>query len=267
MVFDRRISHRWCVNKQAKIKLSGAESFALCQLKDINFKGTQVSLGLKLPKDTFLVLHVILPDENALEIEAWIVWHKTIDGCNIYGLYFSRISDADKEKVYQFVRKSCPEQLSKQWWQGLEKGRTPGRYPPHHNGLVGTPPTAAGSAGVPLSAEGGESMDGSGYEYRDRRVFERFAAKMSLRFLNLNTGKEGYAYTRDFSAKGLGLITSQNVAPRSLLEIWLDIPDKGEPLYTRGEVVWAKCLAPEQYRMGINLEKADLMGLSRVLRT
>ena len=110
-------------------------------------------------------------------------------------------------------------------------------------------------------------MNGSDYEYRDRRVFERFAAKMSLRFLNLNTGKEGFAHTSDFSAKGLGLVTSHNVTPRSLLEIWVDIPDKGEPLYTRGEVVWAKCLAPEQYRMGVNLEKADLMGLSRVLRT
>jgi hypothetical protein len=252
MTHDRRGTRRWCVNKQAKIKLPGAESFALCQLKDINFKGTQISLGLKLPKDTFLVLHVILPDENALEIEAWIVWHRTIDGCNIYGLYFSRISDKDKEKVYQFVRKSCPEQLSKQWWQGAEKEGTPGRI---------------GSAGVPLSAEGGGIMNGSDYEYRDRRVFERFAAKMSLRFLNLNTGREGFAHTSDFSAKGLGLVTSHNVTPRSLLEIWVDIPDKGEPLYTRGEVVWAKCLAPEQYRMGVNLEKADLMGLSRVLRT
>jgi hypothetical protein len=236
-VHDRRGSHRWLVNKQAKIKLSGAESFALCQLKDINFKGTQLSLGLKLPKDTFLVLHIVLPDEHALEIEAWIVWHKTIDGCNIYGLYFSRINDADKEKVYQFVQKSCPEQLSKQWWQGLKK------------------------------EEGGEIMNGSDYEYRDRRVFERFATKMSLRFLNLNTGREGFAHTRDFSAKGLGLVTSHNLTPRSLLEIWLDIPDKGEPLYTRGEVVWAKCLAPEQFRVGVNLEKADLMGLSRVLRT
>ncbi len=237
MTHDRRGCCRWCVNKQVKIKLPGAENFALCQLKDINFKGTQISLGLKLPKDTFLALHVILPDENALQIEAWIVWHRTIDSRNIYGLYFSRISDADKEKLYQLVRKSCPEQLSKQWWQGLKQ------------------------------EEGGETMDSSDYEYKDRRVFERFAAKMSLRFLNLNTGKEGYAHTRDFSAKGLGLVSSHGVVPHSLFEIWVDIPDKGDPLYTRGEVVWTKCLAPEQYRMGVSLEKADLMGLGRVLRT
>ncbi len=234
--YDRRGTCRWSINRQAKIKVSGAENFAPCQLKDINFKGTQISLALKLPKDTFLNLYIVLSDEHALEIEAWIVWHKTIDGCNIYGLYFSRISDTAKEKVYQFVRRICPEQLSKQWWQGLKE-------------------------------EGGEIMDGSDYEYRDRRVFERFPAKMSLRFLNLNTGKEGFAHTRDFSAKGLGLLTSHNLATRSLLEIWLDIPDQGEPLYTRGEVVWAKCLAPEQFRVGVNLERADLMGLSRVLRT
>jgi hypothetical protein len=266
MVHDRRGTRRWCVNRQAKIKLPGAENFSLCQLKDINFKGTQISRGLKLPKDTFLVLHIVLPDEQAVEMEVWIVWHKTIDGCNIYGLYFSRINDADKEKVYQFVRKSCPEQLSKQWWQGLEKEGAPGRIASDGVEPIALTPKPIGWFGVPPTAEGGETMDGSEYGYRDRRVFERFAAKMSMRFLNLNTGKEGYAHTRDFSAKGLGLVTSHGVVPRSLLEIWLDVPDKGEPLYTRGEVVWAKCLAPEQYRVGVSLERADLMGLSRLLR-
>lgn len=251
MVNDRRGTCRWRVNKQAKIKLPGAENFALCQLKDVNFKGTQISLGLKLPKDTFLALSIVLSEDYAVELEAWIAWHKTVEGCNIYGLYFSRISDGDKEKLYQFVRKNCPQQLSKQWWYGLEKEERP---------------TQSDAPASRFPREGGENMDGYDYEYRDRRVFERFPAKMSLRFLNLNSGKEGYAHTRDFSAKGLGLITSHGVPRRSLVEIWLDIPDKGEPLYTRGEVVWTKCLAPEQYRMGVNLEKADLMGLSRALR-
>jgi hypothetical protein len=114
--------------------------------------------------------------------------------------------------------------------------------------------------------ERSKTMNDSDYEYRDRRLSKRFAAKMSLRFLNLNTGKEGYAHTRDFSAKGLGCLTSHNVKPRSLLEIWLDIPDKGKPLYARGKVAWTKCLAPERYRIGINLEKANLIGLDHALQ-
>jgi hypothetical protein len=48
--------------------------------------------------------------------------------------------------------------------------------------------------------------------------------------------------------------------------MWLNIPDRGEPLYTRGRVVWSKMWEPNKYRLGINLEKADLMGMARILR-
>jgi hypothetical protein len=48
--------------------------------------------------------------------------------------------------------------------------------------------------------------------------------------------------------------------------MWLDIPDQHEPLYTRGEVAWSQTLPDTgQQRLGIRLEKAELMGLARVL--
>jgi hypothetical protein len=71
---------------------------------------------------------------------------------------------------------------------------------------------------------------------------------------------------QDVSAKGLGLVAGEALAPLTPLEMWLNIPDKGEPLYVRGEVAWSKKLAADQYRIGVNLERANLMGLSRVLR-
>ncbi len=102
---------------------------------------------------------------------------------------------------------------------------------------------------------------------QDRRVFERFSASIPVRFLDTNANEEGFAKTQDISAKGLGLETKELLPVNSTLELWLEIPDKGEPLYTRGAVAWSKSSGINEYRAGINLEKADLMGLSRVLRT
>jgi hypothetical protein len=100
----------------------------------------------------------------------------------------------------------------------------------------------------------------------DRRVFARINARFPVRFLDPTRGKEGSADTVDISANGLGLITNDNLAARTPLEMWLDIPDQHEPLYTRGEVAWSQTLPDTgQQRLGIRLEKAELMGLARVL--
>ncbi len=100
----------------------------------------------------------------------------------------------------------------------------------------------------------------------DRRVFERINTKMPVKFLDPSSGREGQADTIDISANGVGFITDKNLSVLTPLEMWLGIPDYREPLYTRGEVVWSEAL-PEtgQQRVGVRLEKAELMGLARIL--
>ena len=109
-----------------------------------------------------------------------------------------------------------------------------------------------------LRREGGEEMN-------DHRIFERFRKEFSARFIGLD-GKEGIAQTFDVSAKGLGLSTSQELESQSNLEIWLDVPNSTDPLYTRGQVVWTRLAGQGSFRSGIELERADLMGISRLLR-
>lgn len=100
----------------------------------------------------------------------------------------------------------------------------------------------------------------------DRRVFGRIAARFPLRFLDPRSGREGEAQIVDFSANGVGFVTGENILVKTPLELWLSIPDNHEPLYTRGEVVWSESLADaNQYRVGVQLEKAQLMGLARAL--
>lgn len=100
----------------------------------------------------------------------------------------------------------------------------------------------------------------------DRRIFERIDAEFPLRFLNPTSGKEGRAQTVDISADGLGVVAEERIFTGTPLELWLDIPDQHEPLYTRGEVVWSKPWGTEnQQRLGVHLERAELMGLARAL--
>jgi len=201
-----------------------------CTLHDINFKGAKISLPQKLPPDTFLKMTITLSVEFSFQVEAWVTWHRAIDGHNIYGLYFSRLRGYDKERIYQFLHHHRPDELSRKWWS--EAGEE----------------------------EGGETME------EDRRIFERLTAKISLRYLDVQSGQEGEAQTLDVSAKGIGLVSAGELKPRTPLEMWLKVADRDEPLYTRGEVVWSKPVAEHEYRSGISLERADLLGLSRALR-
>lgn len=233
---ERRIVPRWQINRQAKVKLEGAECFSDCQIRDINLKGLQICLGLKLQKDSFLKLCISLAEDYILDIETWVVWHKTIGDSNTYGLYFTRIKDNDKEKIYRFVYKFCPEQIKRQYWQDTI-----------------------------IEKRGGEVMQSPSFE--DKRIFERFSTRLPLKFLDLYSNKEGRGEALDISAKGIGLVANTELEAQVPLELWLEIPDKGEPLYARGKVVWSEMLEENKCRLGVNLEKANLMGLGRALRT
>jgi len=229
---ERRRFTRWEIGRQAKIKLAGAEFCVNCNINNLNLKGAQIALAMKLPKDTFLRFELHLSEDLILNVEAWVAWQKSIEGHNVYGVYFTKIHDSDKERIYQFLRRDFGRQIDQRWWQDTK--------------------------------ERGQAMAGAGFE--DRRVFERFPTGLAVRYVNTSANREGAAQTQNISAKGVGLVTKEALPVRDSLELWLEIPDTGEPLYTRGEVVWTKPVAMNEYQVGINLEKADLMGLSRVLR-
>ncbi len=100
----------------------------------------------------------------------------------------------------------------------------------------------------------------------DRRLFARIEKKFPLKFLNMVNNNEEHAQVVDISAGGVGFVTSEAMPNNTPLELWLNIPDRHVPFYTRGEVVWSTPL-PEvnQQRIGVRLDKAELMGMARIL--
>jgi PilZ domain len=259
-MFERRRLTRWRINKRALLKFEQVvgrkESIgpspanavqqdvilpspvktikqSSCQVTDINSVGAQVTLNTKLPQDTAFRISLRFSENYTILAKVWVTWHRIINGNNHYGLYFSEIKNADKEKISKFINSFYPNDGPTKMLQ---------------LGVVDTE-----------IKKGGEEMN-------DHRIFERFQKEFSARFIGLD-GKEGVAHTFDVSAKGLGLSTSQELESQSNLEIWLDVPNSTDPLYTRGQVVWSRLVAGEGFRSGIELERADLMGISRLLRS
>jgi len=232
---DKRRCSRWQTQKKSCLRMEGSATDVPCIIHDINLRGAKISSTEKFAPDSLVKLKLILSHEFGINVEAWVAWQKSVDGFHIYGLYFTKIADADKEKIYRFMRHNFPKEVDKHWWKEFKEEK------------------------------GGETMEEK-KKFEDRRIFERFPATMPLRFLDLTSNQEGTAQTLDISAKGIGLVSSEQVQPRTTLEMWLDVPDKGDPLYTRGEVAWSKLQGESEYRVGVNLEKADLMGLARALR-
>jgi hypothetical protein len=243
---ERRKLTRWRINKlalfqfeQLAVQKEGVGSLlaraikeSFCQIIDINSIGAQVKLSTKLPQDVTFRMSLRLSENYSIEAKVWVSWHKVINGSNHYGLYFNQINDADKDKINKFISAFCPND---------------------HSGKI-----------LKLGVVDIEGKKG-GEEMIDHRIFERFRKEFSARFIGLD-GKEGVAQTFDVSAKGLGLTTNQELESRANLEIWLDVPNSTDPLYTRGQVVWTRLAGNGSFHSGIELERADLMGISRLLR-
>jgi len=101
----------------------------------------------------------------------------------------------------------------------------------------------------------------------DRRVFERIPVRFPVKLWDIHANKISEAEVEDISARGVGFTSSEDLALGASLGMWLEIPDNGEHLYTQGAVAWSRSVGQDKYRIGVELVKPELMGMSRVLRT
>jgi len=100
----------------------------------------------------------------------------------------------------------------------------------------------------------------------DRRIFARIRKSLPIRILAVGQDEEHKAETVDISAHGIGIESERKLSPQTRLEMWLELPENRGAFYTRGEVVWSQALTDtNKQRVGIRLEKAELMGLAPIL--
>lgn len=225
---DRRRLVRWQIDRPAQMRIWPKENLYNCLVRDMNFLGCRLETRIELGQKSLVKAAISFSEEFSFDVELRVVWQKKSEENRTYGMCFERIKDADKERMHQFIQNCIPRQLWQQWWH--------------------------------------ESAQTKGTDYLDdRRVFARIVAHFPAKLLRLSDGKEFTAQTQDICAKGIGVVTQEPIFKDSELELWLSLPDGGQPFYSRGRVVWSK-YSPQGFRSGINLEEANLMGLSRMMR-
>lgn len=100
----------------------------------------------------------------------------------------------------------------------------------------------------------------------DRRVFERIPIDYPLRFKNSTQDREGRGFCWDISASGLGCYSKDPLTVNDLVDLWIELPEKYNPLHLNGKVVWVKEAEPRVWRSGIEFSEVRLMDLSPILR-
>ena len=100
-------------------------------------------------------------------------------------------------------------------------------------------------------------------EFRDRRFFARFNASVAVKCFR-QSPKQGS--TIDISAQGVGIISEEELKPEMPIEIILSFPKGNEEFVASGKIIWARKTQDNRYRVGVALEKPELMMISQFLR-
>lgn len=220
---------RWRVDQKVEVKFTGVSRFVNAVIRDISLMGMQISLDEELPGERSFPLTVRLAGGVQWNVEPWVAWHSLDERTHVYGIYFNRIHDADKEKIWGFINTACQDQICSARWQ------------------------------APADEDGQECAE-------DRRVFQRFALHCPMMFGENMIAERQSAEVVDFSARGVGMVSSMPLPLKKPLQMWLRFPCQEGDLLTRGSVAWTRELGDGNYRSGIELDKADLMGITGLIR-
>ena len=116
---ERRSSGRWQVDYQASVKIPGHDHLFYCTVDDINFKGLRIRFPRYIDMDDVLTLDISLSNELSLKTEAAIAWNKVVGQDDVYGLFFTKIKDSDKENIYKFIQRNFSEKIRQQVYRDI----------------------------------------------------------------------------------------------------------------------------------------------------
>lgn len=114
---DRRRLIRWNVNKEINVRLEGQERPFLCIVEDVNIRGLKIYSRQQLAEKDNIAMSVDFGQDFALDIEAAVAWRRSLGAGYVYGLYFTKIKDMDKERLNRFIFKCCSEQMKEHRWK------------------------------------------------------------------------------------------------------------------------------------------------------
>lgn len=97
----------------------------------------------------------------------------------------------------------------------------------------------------------------------DRRLFDRFAARVPAKIKDSRDNYGQSLYLRDASADGAQVMSKQQFYINDSLTIDIEIPGQ-YPLTLKGSVVWVSKQSEDRWDLGLKFYKLDLIELSRL---
>jgi len=113
---DRRQLLRWHINKETNVRLEGQDRPFLCIVEDINIKGLKIYSRQQFAQQKDLSMYVDFGQDFAFDVKADIAWRRSLGAGYVYGLYFTRIKDADKERLNRLIFNCCSQQIKEHRW-------------------------------------------------------------------------------------------------------------------------------------------------------
>jgi hypothetical protein len=116
---EHRKLPRWQVKREAKVWLPGMQESSQCIIEDLNLKGMRASFDKRLPQERSVGMSLALEDKSdSIKLEVSLPWGKEDQGRYVYGMSFDKITDPDKDRIYQYISDHCSEQFKDKWWGG-----------------------------------------------------------------------------------------------------------------------------------------------------
>ncbi|MFA5436996.1 MAG: PilZ domain-containing protein [Candidatus Omnitrophota bacterium] len=103
--------------------------------------------------------------------------------------------------------------------------------------------------------------------FTEKRKFVRFLISIPLKYAKVGIKQIASVITRDISAEGMGLITTEEVPVNAPLSVCLTIPDNGEEIPLDAEVCWSRKDGQGKYHSGLKLKRSRIKPIPLVLRT
>ena len=104
------------------------------------------------------------------------------------------------------------------------------------------------------------------YQHTDSRVFERFSARFPVKFKHSREDYGSQVFLRDASARGARFSTSQKMFLHDSISLEVKLPDGNAPMVLNGRVVWTKTKETNQWDVGMEFHKVNLMSMQRLYR-
>lgn len=108
---ERRLIPRWKLSAPATVTVFCDSTVIPCTIMDLNLKGFAISVGTPLPEDCRLSKLEIY-GRYVYTIEVALIWHREKEGLHYYGFTFSRLRDADREKMLAMMKADFPSYMN-----------------------------------------------------------------------------------------------------------------------------------------------------------